>query len=97
MVNFPTRIPDCDFHSPALLDLFMFYSSFLSIGKSDHVVSVSIDFPSNSKRDSLLHCTDYDYSPADWDSLSDHLRDVPWEDIYKLGASKAATEFCEWV
>ena len=22
MVNFPTRIPDCDFHSPALLDLF---------------------------------------------------------------------------
>ena len=23
MVNFPTRIPDCDFHSPALLDLFI--------------------------------------------------------------------------
>ena len=22
MVNFPTRIPDCDSHSPALLDLF---------------------------------------------------------------------------
>ena len=22
MVNFPTQIPDCDFHSPALLDLF---------------------------------------------------------------------------
>ena len=24
MVNFPTRIPDCDSHSPALLDLFLF-------------------------------------------------------------------------
>ena len=27
--------------------------------------------------------------------LRDHLRDVPWEDIFKLGA--AASEFCEWV
>ena len=24
MVNFPTRIPDCDSHSPTLLDLFLF-------------------------------------------------------------------------
>ena len=38
-----------------------------------------------------------DYSCADWDSLHDHLRDVPWEDIFKLGASAAASEFCEWV
>ena len=29
MVNFPTQIPDCDFHSPALLDLFL--SSYASI------------------------------------------------------------------
>ena len=27
MVNFPTRIPDCDSHSPALLDLFSSSSS----------------------------------------------------------------------
>ena len=39
----------------------------------------------------------YDYSRADWDGLCDHLRDVPWEDIFKLGASAAASEFCEWV
>ena len=26
-----------------------------------------------------------DYSRADWDGLCDHLRDVPWEDIFKLG------------
>ena len=37
------------------------------------------------------------HSRADWDGLRDHLRDVPWEDIVKLGASTAAREFCEWV
>ena len=55
MVNFPTRIPDCDSHSPALLDLFPFSDSiicstvgFHPLQNSDHVVvSVSIDFPSN--------------------------------------------------
>ena len=25
------------------------------------------------------------------------MRDVPWEDIFKLGASAAASKFCEWV
>ena len=25
------------------------------------------------------------------------MRDVPWEDIFNLGASAAASEFCEWV
>ena len=25
------------------------------------------------------------------------MRDVSWEDIFKLGASAAASEFCEWV
>ena len=39
----------------------------------------------------------YDYSRADWDGLRDHLRDVSWENIFKLGASTAASEFCEWV
>ena len=36
------------------------------------------------------------YSHADWDGLYYHLRDVPWEDIFKLSASAAAREFCEW-
>ena len=39
----------------------------------------------------------YDYSCADWDDLHDHLRDVPWEDIFKLNVSAASTEFCEWI
>ena len=58
IVNFPTRIPDCDPHSPALLDLFISSDASISstrafplLGNSDHVVvSVSIDFPTNSHR-----------------------------------------------
>ena len=59
MVDFPTRIPDCDSHSPALLDFFLSSdasicstTAFPPLGNSDHVVVlVSIDFPSNSERD----------------------------------------------
>ena len=70
--------------------------AFLPLEKSDHVVvSVSIDFPSNSQQDTLFHHIAYDSFCADWDSLHDHLRDVPWEDIFKLSASAAASEFCE--
>ena len=57
MVNFPTRIPHSDYHSHALLDFFL--SSYASICSTmvfpplrnfNHVVvSVSIDFLSNSK------------------------------------------------
>ena len=63
MVNFPTRIPDCDSHSPALLDLFLSSDAsicstmaFAPLGNSDHVVvSVSIDFPATSKLDAPFH------------------------------------------
>ena len=66
---------------------------FPPLGNSDHVVvSVSIDFPSNSQQDAPFHCITYDYYRADWYSLCDHLRDVPWEDIFELGASAAASE-----
>ena len=91
--------------SPALLGLFLSSDAsicstmaFPQLGNSDHVVvSVSIDFPSNSQRDAPFHRIAYDYSCADWDGLRDHFRDVPWEDIFKLGASAAASKFCEWV
>ena len=33
---------------------------------------------------------------TDWDGLCDHLRNVPLEDIFKLSASAAASEFYEW-
>ena len=45
----------------------------------------------------MFDCIAYDYSLADWDGLCIHLRDVPWEDIFKFSASAAASEFCEWV
>ena len=105
MVNFSTWIPDCDSHSPGLLDLFLSSDAnicstmaFPPLGNSDHVVvSVSIDFPTNSQQDAPFHRIAYDYSRADWDGLRDHLRDVPWKDIFKLGASAAASKFCEYV
>ena len=103
MVNFPTRTPCCDSHSRALLDLFISSDAsicstmaFSPLVNSDHVVvSVSLDFPSNSQRDTPFHCIAYDYSRADWDGLRNHLRDVPWEDIFKLSSSTAASEFCK--
>ena len=56
MVNFPTWIPACDYHSPALLDLFLCSDTNICsimasppLVNSDVVVSVSIDFPINSK------------------------------------------------
>ena len=61
------------------------------------LLSVSIYFPINSKQDTPFHCVAYDYSRADWDGLCDHLKDAPWEDIFKLSASAAASEFREWV
>ena len=107
MVNVCTRIPDCDshspdFHSPAILDLFLssdasicFTMAFSPLENSDHIfVSVSIDFPSNSQQDVPFYCIAYDYFQVDGD---DHLRDVPWEDIFRLSASPAAGEFCDWV
>ena len=66
--------------------------------ENDHVaVPVSVDFPTNSQRDAPFHPITYDYSRADLDNLHNHLRDVPWDDVFKLGASAAASKFCEWV
>ena len=63
MFHFPTRIPDCNCHSPALLDLFISSdasiwstTAFHPLVNADHVVvSVSIGFPTNSKPDGLFH------------------------------------------
>ena len=104
MLNFPTQIPDCDSHSPALLDLFLSFDAstcttmaFPPFGNSDQIlVSNSINFPSFSQRDAPFYYIPYDYFRADWVGLRNHLRDVSWEDIFKLYVS-AASEFCGWV
>ena len=56
MVNLSTLIADCDSHSAALSDSFLSFNAsictkiaFPPVGNSDYVVvSVSIDFPTNS-------------------------------------------------
>ena len=72
--------------------------AFPPLRNSDYVVaSVSIDFPINPKPDAPSHCVAYDYSCAHWDGLRDYLRDVLWEDMFKISASAASSEFCDWV
>ena len=58
--------------NPALLDLFLSSDrsicstiAFPQLGNSDHIVSVSIDFPSNSQQDTPFHRMAYEYSRAD--------------------------------
>ena len=75
----------------------MFCKALPSIGKI-LIMLVSL-FPltfGQTQNGMPLHIGYY-YSRAGLDGLRDHLRDVPWEDIFKLGASAAANEFCEWV
>ena len=59
--------------------------AFPPLGSSDYViVSVSMDFLSNSEVDVLFYHIAYDYASANWDGLCDHLKDVPWENTIKL-------------
>ena len=96
-VNLPTWISDCDSHSPVLLDFFLSPDAiicsrmaFLPLGNSDYVVvSVSIEFPS----DAPFHRIAYDC----WDGLRNHLRCVPWENIFKPSASAATSKICDCV
>ena len=78
--------------------VFVLKMAFPPLENPGHVaVSVSIDLPSYSQWDALFHRIAHDYSCAHWDGLRDHVRDFRWEDIFKYGASTAASEFCEWV
>ena len=71
--------------------------AFPPLANRNHVVSVFIDFPINSKQDAPFYLIDYDYFCADWDAICDHLRDTPWKDIFTISASAAASKFGEWV
>ena len=72
--------------------------AFPPLVNCDHVVvSVSIDFPPNSQQNALFHYITHDYSCANWYVLRDHFKDIAWEDIFKLSASAAASEFIDWL
>ena len=83
MINFPTRIPDCDSHNPALLDLFILTLVFVLQGLSLHweiLIMLLSQFPltfHQTQQNAPFHCIAYDYFRTDWDVLCDHLRDVP--------------------
>ena len=67
--------------------------AFCPLENSDHfVVSVSIDFSSNSNWDALFHHIASDYSCAARDGLCDHVRDIPCEDLVLL---LLVVNFCE--
>ena len=80
---------DPDRGQPYLLDLFRCsnpdsctVASHPPLGKSDHmVVSVDVKFVIKSTNEHIK---------ADLDRLRNHLRDVPWLDIFKHDATYAA-------
>ena len=104
-VDFVTRIPDRDDHSPSLLDLFLTSnpticqtSSSSALGKSDHVVvNIQISLNTKAAQESPFHRTLYSYDRGDWDSFRDFLRDVPWPDVFKLDGEKCAEEVASWI
>ena len=69
MVNFPTRIHDCDSHSLSIC----YAVVFPPVGNSNHAFSVTTEFPPNSKEDAPFHHSVYHYFLADSDSLCSHL------------------------
>ena len=60
------------------------------------IVSVDVQFVVKYTNEHPYH-TVYSYSKADWNGLRDHLRDVPWLDIFKHDATYAAKGITEWV
>ena len=99
MVSFPTQTPDCVSRNLSLFHLFLFPDASIctamavpTLENFDHViVSVYNNFPVNSNQDDPFNCIAYDYSRPEWDSLCNLLRDVPWEEIFKLSVSDAAS------
>ena len=62
-------------------------------GSPFHVSNVC----SNSKGGAPFHVTALIIFFLDWGTFIDYLRDVPWENIFKMFLSATAFEFYEWV
>ena len=105
IIDFPTRFPDNDAHSPSLLDLCMVSdatdchtSCETPLGNSDHaVVSIFLQLKPNQSADHPSHRISYNYQLADWDSFRDLLRDAPWSDIFALPVELCAAEVSDWI
>ena len=94
MGNFPNHIPEYDYHIPVLLDIFLSPHLVFAppLENFDYLVisffhwlSLIVKWSSSSHYFWLFLC---------W--LGWSLRNGPWEDIFKLGASNAAAKFGNW-
>ena len=91
VVNFPNWIYDS--HSPVFwihlfLLMLVFVLQWLSLHREILIMLLSqflLTFCQIQTR-CLISLHNLWHSCADWDSLSKHLRDVPWEGIFKLSA-----------
>ena len=79
---FFNQIADCGVQSPDISDLFLCHNtivcstvSFPLLCNCDHLVSVSIEFPSNSTRDAPFHCIAFNCFCADQDGFCDLFHD----------------------
>ena len=76
--------------------------AFPPLGSFDHVAVLDfVDFQTNLKQDALLHCIAYFvlYRIAILVLIGMVFVIIweIWEDIFKLRASAAVSEFCEWI
>ena len=104
-VNFPPRILDGVCHCPALSNLLISSEPNISLAfvlwqRSIHweiliIFSVSL----HSQKGCPFSLYSLWLFPTYWDDLCNHLRDFPWEIIFKLNvfATTVAAYFCGWV
>ena len=78
------------------INLFANMFEFKGFNFHHNIVSVSINFPSNSKQDASFYRMASDYSCTDWDGLHDHLRYVSWDNIFKLNAYQVKPHSSLW-
>ena len=78
------------------INLFANMFDFKGFNVHHNIVSVSINFPSNSKQDASFYRMAYDYSRTDWDGLHDHLSYVSWGNIFKLNAYQVKPHSSLW-
>ena len=77
----------------SFLLMLVFVPQWLSLHWGIPIMLLSL-FPltfHHSEWDALFCCIAFGYFHTDCDSLFDHLRDVPWEDIVEFSAYAAAT------
>ena len=98
MVNFPTWIPDCDSHGPALQDFFLLMLAFVLQWLSlywEILIMLLSQFPLTFHH---IH-NRMPYLIALLMTvvvLIGMVFGIIWEDIFKPSAFAAANEFCEW-